>query len=524
MDPKFQKLSKTEQSTILSIASSIASLSTALAEAQDDILETISDNSFIVALLFKLIVSAQGDSEAITNLRSDALACLMMLTEDNDKLSERIVTKHSDIHQTLQTLKDDVSGDGVLACGILHNIFMILQDFSSEHSMVDDSALIPTLSKAVAAISTSSSYSNGAGWSNPIEYQQLSLEILASIGESLNSTQTDDPRDSNPNDFDEKDVEEVKEDEEMELDEPEAEEDVEGEESEEDDDDMDEDEMLADMDMITGVDNDAAVESMDDLPILKSLLQLAIPQLIRTAALQASDEDAMKLQGLALSALNNIAWSVSLIDFADEHNAGIKKAWIPVGQSIWEYVIARILSSDTADITLATQVTGLAWAVSRSLQAQTPIKSDEHRKFISLYQATRGSEATQNQDDPFQGLGVKCIGVLGELARDPAPTDLNREIGTFLITVLAALPETPAADAVEALDQIFDIYGNEDYAYDKEVFWRDNFIKHLDEVLPKAKNMVKTVDKRSHTELRSRADEAVLNLSRFVSYKKKSKP
>lgn len=437
----------------------------------------------------------------------------MILTEDNLDLAEKIVSKNRTLYETLQSLRRDVSGDGVLACGVLHNIFTALQGRTIDYSIVDDSAIIPTLTQVLEKVGPTQSVANGGGWSSPLEYQQLSLEILASIGTGLNSATADAPEDKKT---------EVsvapKEDEDM----GDADEEPEAEDDEEDE--MDEDEMHADMDMVTGADDGDSGESIDDLPVLKSLLKHALPEIVRVASMQSSDPDTIRLQGLALSALNNIAWSVSLIDFSDEANAGIQKAWTPVGKAVWENVIAPILSSDTADVTLATQVTSLAWAVSRSLGSHKPLKADDHRKFISLYQATRGTQVNESPEDPFQSLGVKCIGVLGQLALDPAPVSLNREIGTFLITVLASLPETPVADAVEALNQVFDIYGNEESACDKEVFWKDNFLKHLEEVLPKAKAMLKSVDKRAHAELWSRADEAVVNLNRFLAYKRKHKP
>ena len=84
--------------------------------------------------------------------------------------------------------------------------------------------------------------------------------------------------------------------------------------------------------------------------------------------------------------------------------------------------------------------------------------------------------------------------------------------------------ETPAADAVEALNQLFDIYGDETKEWDKLVFWKDNFLQHLEEAAPRVKAMVKMVDKRKTTELRVRAEEANLNLSRFIQYKQKHRP
>lgn len=527
-DAPFTQLPKAEQGLISSIASSLVFLLTALAEAQDDILLSISNHSTIVNLLFALVSSKPETAGELASLRTDSLACLMILCEDNTSLAESVLSSQEEGTQVLMTLKDEVNSDGILACAILHNLFASLA--SSKHAdegIPDDSVLIPTLSKAVAGINLAETAVNGSGWTSPFEYQQLALETLASIGTTLNlalgegeeQVAEGEDKKAAKDDEDMGDADDGASDKEDAPDAPDAEE-----EDDEEDDEMDEDEMEADMEMVTGADISEDADRIDDTPVLKALLNSALPELLRVAASQPSNEDAMKLQGHALSALNNIAWSVSLIDLSDDHNQGIKRAWSPIGRSIWERVVSPILASDTADIDLATHVTGLAWAVARSLHGRTPLKSGEQRRFITLYQATKSSDAIRELEDPFQGLGVKCVGVLGQLALHPAPVDLNREIGTFLVTILAGLPNTPPADAVEALNQIFDIYGDEEYPYDKEVFWKDGYLKHLEEIMPKARAMLKGIDKKTHNELRTRADEAVLNLSRFLAYKRKHKP
>ena len=480
--------------------------------------------TFISLLFNDKTRNSEGKAEReVALIMEEALECLMTLTEDNAPLAETILTKENTLYNDkLLMLSEQVSGQGVLACGILHNIFVSLQGRTVEKPVADDAKIMPTLSKVVASITPGqqpATTEEGFKWSHPLEYQDLALQIIASIGTSLHSTNAEGPAGAK-----EEEVAAVEEDQDMgDAGDEDAGDDAGGEDGEADDDEMDEDEMQADMNMVTGAGEDDDSEGIDRLPVLKSLLQQAVPEVVRVAALQDSAPGTLRLQRLALDALNNISWSISILDFQDDDNAPIKKAWTPVGQAIWTQVIATILSSDTADVELATRVTGLAWAVARSLRSDTPLENDEHRKFISLYQATRGAPV-QDAEDPFRGLGVKCIGLLGQLALPPAPVTLNREIGTFLITVLSALPKTPPADAVEALNQLFDIYGDEEAACDKEVFWKDNFLNHLEEVLPKSKAMLKAIDKRAQPELRSRADEAVLNLNRFLAYKRKNKP
>ncbi|KAH0496973.1 hypothetical protein TgHK011_004311 [Trichoderma gracile] len=528
----FAKLPKAEKGFISSIAASIVSLLTALAEASDEILEAICKNSTITNALFTLITYApQDEQDPIADIRGDAMACLMILSEDNADLAQKLTcTGSTACYEALVPLRNDVSGDGILACAILHNIYaslLGLKKVSPRTDVADDSDLVPTLTKAIAGYVPGQNIANGSSWSSPSEYQQLALETLASIGTSLVSAMGG-PQSSSRKDLGaaagadkEEDGEGGDDDENMDevLSDKEDEDD---EDRDDDDDDMDEDEIEADMDMVTG--GDHGDENIDELPTLKALIQLALPELIRIATIQPSDDLALKMQGHALSALNNIAWSVSLFDLSDDSNAGIKRAWTPVSRALWQQIISPTLASDTADVDLATQITSLAWAVARVLHGETPLQPNEHRKFISLYQATKGAPARLDPEDPFQALGVKCIGVLGQLALHPCPTDLNREIGTFLITVIAGLPDTPVADAVEAFNQVFDIYGNEEYPYDAEVFWKGGFLKHLDGVVSKAKAMAKSINKSAQSELRHRADEVVMNLTRFLAYKKKHKP
>ncbi|KAF4126691.1 ribosomal large subunit biogenesis [Geosmithia morbida] len=564
---------RAEEPLLLSIAGSLVSLATALAEARDDILVSLSASSAITSFLLAMTTASPSSSTpsssatdssvsvTVAGLRTDALACLMILTEDNTALAETILSRAPVAYETLRALRKDVSGDSILSCAVLHNIFVSLQDKTVDHQIVDDSAIVPTLAKTLAEITADDRHDDTQGWSSPFQYRQLALEILASMGTSLMAAGSD--GEGKPegdaeaaaaaDDDDDEDMGDDGEDGDEKTDADKdggegGEEDEEG----EDEGEMDEDEMRADMDMVTGPDDEAPTSGIDDLPVLKALLRDALPEMMRVASLPVRSDESLQLQALALSALNNVAWSVSVLDLSDDDNRGIQQAWEPVGRAIWSSVIAPILSSDTADVALAKSVTGLAWAVARTFAGASlpaPLEKDEHRRFMTLYQATKGRDllmaatATSNgsengnssnnknksssdeSQDPFQSLGVKCIGVLGQLALHPTPVAINREIGTFLVTLVAGLPDqTPAADAVEALNQLFDMYADESQPCDREVFWSDGFLSRLEESLPKARAMAKSVDKRRFPELRSRADEAVLNLSRFLSYKKKNKP
>ncbi|KAI1353731.1 hypothetical protein F5Y01DRAFT_50099 [Xylaria sp. FL0043] len=513
----FSKRSKAEQGFIWCIAEALTEIIAALAAAQDEALDASSQSQEILRFLFTLIST---DSTTASVLKS-ALSCMITLSEDNRQFVEAILGDST--HQCYKHLMNFKNGDGfkaVLACGVLHNVFSVM-DWNDQNPGRDgtcDAILVPALSQTLERTSLKDTMANGHSSTSPADILQLALEVLASIGTALQDSLgkgtrakeeawegLDDKNDAMDADDNDDDISN-------------------GDNPADEDDEMGEDEIHADMEMVTGADGDADAHSgIEDLPTLRELIQKAIPQVVKLfQSIAGEDELSTLIRTHALTALSNIAWTVSCIDFSEGANAPILQAWIPAAKLIWNDSVAPVLASNTSDVSLATVVTSLAWALARTLHEQSFLNGDEQKKFISLYHASKNLDA--NPEDPFQGLGVKCIGILGQLARDPAPVSPNREIGVFLVTVVAALPETPAAEAVEALNQLFDIYGDEKSANDREVFWKDNFLQHIEATVPKVKAMVKTIDKRKSTELRARAEEASLNLSRFIQYKQKHRP
>jgi hypothetical protein len=522
-DTPFSQVPKAEQTLVWSLTGSIVNLLASLSEAQEEIVEAISRISSIVQFLFGLL----SYDLAPTEVQNEALSCLTALTEDNKPLVQNIVENKEWIKRLVQ-IKDANDLKAVAACGVLHNIFTCMEwfDHNTEKEGISDATLIPTLVKALSGTNAESDIAdNDSSVSNPDQILRLALEITASIATSLqealqHGTQY------------EKEFEGFDDNIEVDSDEDKMEDDEELEEGEDEGDgEMNQDEIDADMDLVTGGGQDGAETHAEELT-LDRLVRNAAPQvlqLVRSSHQTSWESESM--QNHALSALNNIAWTVSSIDFSTGHLNDLKNFWSTLAHSIWVEAISPVLDSNTADIDLASSITSLAWAVSRSVQGTILTRPDEHRKFMALYQASKNLHNAELQSngnknpsddtsDAFQSMGVKSIGVLGGLALNPASIEINKEIGIFLLTVVTALPDTQPAEAVEALNQIFDIYADKSYAFDEPVFWGAGFYKHLEETLPKVKKMAKTIDKRKYGELRSRADEAVLNLGRFLKYKK----
>ncbi|EAQ88017.1 hypothetical protein CHGG_04636 [Chaetomium globosum CBS 148.51] len=543
-EPPFSKLLKAQQRLVWDITSSLLTLIGLLALAREEILQAIVKNQIILRLLFRLASTDVAPQEMF----EEAVSCLTTLSEDSLELGQAMTNdQETQCYDVLLKLATTGTGPrAVLSCGVLHNVFSSLQwlDHSPGKDGACDAVLVPSLARALEQVTPNGAPANGS--SSHGEITQITLEILASIGTDFQETLVKgnraplDPAKANEewNGFDDADADADAMDVDQGSDagvEEDDQEEGEGEDDEEDgDDDSITSDMEADMDRVAGEEGSGAGD-INDLPTLRELIQRAVPQLIRLTNIPVNSEETLAIQSHSLSALNNIAWTISCLEFGNGENAHILGAWFPTAKKLWRKAIAPILDADSADLKLATQVTGLAWAVARTLNGETPSDGSQHRKFISLYHAASKSPTQQQQpeggqndgseaqEDPFQGLGVKCIGVLGSLARDPAPIEVNREVGVFLMALLGSDAAAPA-DIVEALNQLFDLYGDEQPPCDKEVFWKDGFLKHLEEFVPRMKVLVKGVDKRAQAELRTRADEALLNLGRFVQYKKKHAP
>ncbi|KAI1265590.1 hypothetical protein F5Y18DRAFT_416933 [Xylariaceae sp. FL1019] len=509
--PPFVKRPKIEQDFVWNIVQSFTIILSSLAVAHEEALITTSGNAHINGFLFT-VLSNKATTDTVLN---SVLSCMITLSEDNRVFADNIL-ENTQCYKALSSIRDGDSFKSVLACGVLHNVFSLMK-WNDQHPGLDDASdavLVPFLTKALerATMNATAASDHGATDSTT-EVLRVALEILASIGTTLENS-LGSPKDRvnrGP----------VEKDDAMDEDQDGESSDRDG--LDDDEDEMDEDELEADMEMVTGVDDNDALSGIDDLPTLKELIQKAIPQILNVFhSVQGQDESGTMIRTHALSTLTNCAWTVSCLDFSQDANTAVRHAWVPVAQLIWQKAVAPILSSDTSDVEVAAVVTSLAWALTRSLHGEKYLLGQEEKKFMSLYHASRNIDG--DAEDPFQSLGVRCVGVLGQLALDPAPIELNREIGVFLVTVVSGLPETPAADAVEALNQLFDIYGDENSVYDQPVFWGDNFLKHMEAMVPKVRSMVKTIDKRNSTELRTRAEEASLNLWRFIQYKNKHQP
>jgi len=71
----------------------------------------------------------------------------------------------------------------------------------------------------------------------------------------------------------------------------------------------------------------------------------------------------------------------------------------------------------------------------------------------------------------------------------------------------------------EALNAIYDAYGDKSYDYDTPVFINGGYLAKLKQSYPVVHRKTKSIDRRRKRDLRDRADEALYNLRAFIDYK-----
>ncbi|TQS37877.1 hypothetical protein Golomagni_01637 [Golovinomyces magnicellulatus] len=491
------------------LTTSVVDLLSLLSGSHDEVIEEISKFPLVLNFLFCLLITKSTPLRVQTGVQS----CLVSLTEDNKAIVEQIM-ESDNWFKTLIVIKDSNQKKAIYACRILHNIFASLQwfDHNTPAKDMSDAMLIPVLTKQLADFTKDNT--KGQIHSNCDNDLKLALETVASVATTLQEAIEN--CNHNEKDFVDSTEDCAAEDTDIEV----EKDDTPGE--------NDNEIIDADMEMVTGYETDREDELRNEGSTLDHLVRMATPEILRIFQSKANISDSIK--GHALVALNNISWVISNIDDSPTYSTGLQKIWASLAQEIWDHVIRPSLKSDTDDIEFATLITGLAWAVTRSVKGAINLAQKEEQEIIRLYQVSRDAENSVNnketlkeEEDVFQGLGVKCIGVLGNLAREPAEINLNRSIGKFLVTIPLLAPEVPLADVVESLNQIFEIYSDNRFSFDEPVFWGEKLHESLEEALPKVKKMAKSIDKRKYTELRTRADESIFNLGRFLAYKKKEK-
>lgn len=533
------KLPTPHQNVVWNLAESILTILSSFTEIKWDITEALAKLSVIPNFLFGLLdLSMAPDS-----VKEAAMLCLYSLISDDWNLAEELAER-SDWLQNLSDLSKKSDVIGIAACGILYeiNVIGVAAKIPSELSILKllDAQLDRHCFSAASNVEELVSHVNAAEEGKALG---LVLELIASIAADTH-TQAESgllPEDDDFEGFaDDDDMEESLPGDMNEA----GSQNIHDSDSDTSSNGMDEDmneEAATNAEPSNGDKGSAQpLSSLQGYDTLQGFLaNSTTPKVLSlfkafqhnpaNSGTHGTSRGALpsrpfsSIRDLLLQTLTSISWTLTTAALL----TSLRQQWQTQAQDIWKTIICSVLSSNTADTELASSITSLAWGVARSVSGRINLENDEHRKFMSLYQASislprepvNEKHTQPHPEGSDASLGVKCIGVLGSLALCPDQIDRNREIGAFLLAVVNNLPQTPPEDAIEALNQTFDVYADKDFDYDGPVFVGGRLLACLQAIQPKVQKMAKGVDKRKTPGLRGRADEAVVNLKRFIRYK-----
>lgn len=163
------------------------------------------------------------------------------------------------------------------------------------------------------------------------------------------------------------------------------------------------------------------------------------------------------------------------------------------------------LSSSTNDIEAAT--TAAMWsALRRSVAAKKdlPISAEEANLIMTSALHSRSMETRMNT--------IGMIGSVGQRSKNPA------EIEVIARCLIASLNDSSLEVVAEALNAVFDVFGDEDY---DELFRNLQFLGALERTSVSVKAKLRAEKKEIDRALAAHVKETHLNLVRFIKYKKK---
>ncbi|KAF7721012.1 hypothetical protein EC973_005562 [Apophysomyces ossiformis] len=260
-------------------------------------------------------------------------------------------------------------------------------------------------------------------------------------------------------------------------------------------------------------------------PVLHAFTYQIFPQLVRLSTmtpLSFPREDVAPTvsQGLilahqrALECVNNFFLAMNEVPskfWFKEHKEDASQAWR------WLFNTANEVASLPHGLErdeLLEVIVGCLWSLGRGLGQNIPLEASDVPALCGAYQMATS-----------ESMRVKIVGCLGPIALRQGDISTNKDIGVFVMEILRNIRthQTKAEAAVEALNFIYDVYGDCEFDYDETVFIQGNFLNELRQILPSVRSMVKSIDRRKAFDLRSRADEALTNLVAFIKYKANEK-
>lgn len=163
--------------------------------------------------------------------------------------------------------------------------------------------------------------------------------------------------------------------------------------------------------------------------------------------------------------------------------------------------------ADDADDELEVAVTAAMWSALRRAASQDkslPISAEQAQLIMNTATQARAVDARMN--------AIGMMGCVGQRSKD---TTENAVIGRCL---LATLNDSSLEVVAQALDAVFDVYGDEDF---DDNFRSLQLLAALERTAAAVKSKLRAERKEMDRALVAHVKETQLNLARFIKYKKK---
>lgn len=261
-------------------------------------------------------------------------------------------------------------------------------------------------------------------------------------------------------------------------------------------------------------DESANDESMDS--VLSCLQTEALPLIIKFLHIPV-------FQSRAMAALNNISWSMFT-------KASESATWKSNAQELWTNILphATLPNQSYAEIEVLNSAVGVLWAVASTFKGEVPISGEAINFLISQTGNLPSLFPAEESSEYF----IKVVGLLAQLAKAPGKQDVTIAVTKFFIETLTTAVNTSVKDtsaaltpkvAIDILYAIFDVFGDSSYEYDQPIYVEGGLNSKLASMLSPLRKYFKRVDRTKEALLRARGDETVLNLARFIDYKKQER-
>jgi hypothetical protein len=163
--------------------------------------------------------------------------------------------------------------------------------------------------------------------------------------------------------------------------------------------------------------------------------------------------------------------------------------------------------AEDSDAELEVAVTAAMWSALRRAAAQDKslaISAEQAQLIMSTATQSRAVDARMN--------AIGMMGCVGQRSKDVTE---NAVIGRCL---LATLNDSSLEVVAQALDAVFDVYGDEDF---DDNFRSLQFLPALERTAAAVKSKLRAERKEMDRALVAHVKETQLNLARFIKYKKK---